>query len=195
MNYLVTCTSIVYSREIGFFWPAEQWDCHCSCQGSHFTWRLSFEWHPGSDVMPCAVLLWLPGKMGEPIFVTSSEWWNNPTRCGSPHSALSGRGICSTFSDLGHTCLTWLLYGDSMCVCTLRSNFLHILLAKMSCWSSLWGIARHPRRLTAIVGINIVAFLFGSFSWPCYVILNPCDQLNYSYCLDFSGISTYSLTA
>jgi hypothetical protein len=72
---------------------------------------------------------------------------------------------------------------------------LHILLAKMLCWSSLWGIAGHPRGLTAIVGINILTFLFRSFFWPCYVILNPCDQFNYSYCLSLSGISTCSLTA
>jgi hypothetical protein len=186
----VTCTSVVYSREIVFFLPAEQWESHCSCQGSHFTWRLSFEWHPGNDVMPYSVLLWIPGKMGEPVFVTSSEWRNNPSKCGSTHSSPSGRGIFTTLSDLGHTCLTWLLLcGDSMCMCTSRSTFLHILLAKMFCWS-LWGITGHPRLLTAVVGINILAFLFGSFSWPCYVILNPCDQLNYSYCLGFSGIST-----
>jgi hypothetical protein len=97
----------------------------------------SFDWHPGCDVMPYSVLLWIPGKMGETIFVTSSEWWNNPSRCGSPHSALSARGICTTFSDFGHTFLTWLLLcGDSMCMCTSRSTFLHILLAKMLCWSS-----------------------------------------------------------
>jgi hypothetical protein len=26
--------------------------------------------HAGSDVMLCCVLFWLPGKMGEPVFVT-----------------------------------------------------------------------------------------------------------------------------
>jgi len=145
---------------------------------------------------PTVSCFWIPAKMGEPICVTVSERQNNPSRCGGPCSPLSGRGICTSFSDLGHTCLTWLLLcGDSMCMCTSRSTFLHILLAKMFCSSSLGGIVVHPRGLTAIVGINILAFLFGSFSLPCYVILSPCDQLNYSYCSGFNGISTYSLTA
>jgi len=85
--------------------------------------------------MPYSVLLWIPGKMDEPIFVT--KVLNGEIIQAGVAVLIQlvlGRAICTTFFDLGHTCVTWLLVsGDSMCMCTSRIIFLHILLAKTFC--------------------------------------------------------------